>query len=120
MIDEYLEASGSGPPDREDLALLARYVSRNAGTSCLIGCGDCLSSCPADIPIPDVMRMRMYDLDYRQPDIAARAYARLAPPAEACLACDGTPCASACPSGLSIPKLMRDTARRLGREASRS
>ena len=112
-IDEFVEASGSGEPDREDLALLARYLAKNAGTSCLIGCGDCASSCPAGVEIPDVMRMRMYDLDYRQPTIARREYAQVGRNALACLSCSGTPCATACPSGLDIPGLARDTHRRL-------
>ena len=112
-IDEFVEASGSGEPDRVDLALLARYVAKNAGESCLVGCGDCLSSCPAGVEIPDVMRMRMYDLDYRQPTIARREYARVGTNALACLSCSGTPCATACPSGLDIAGLARDTHHRL-------
>ncbi len=117
MIDEYVAASGSGAPDGQDLALLARYAAINAGTSCLIGCGDCLDSCPASVPIADVMRMRMYDLDYGQPTIAAREYAGLDIDASACLGCSGEPCATACSSGLAIPDLTRDTALRLGRTA---
>lgn len=113
MVDEYVEASGSGPPDREDLALLARYTARNAGTTCLVGCGDCSGSCPADVPIGDVLRTRMYDLDYGQPAIAGREYARLTTDASACLTCSGLPCATACSSGLNISELTRDTARRL-------
>ncbi|MEM9176209.1 MAG: aldo/keto reductase, partial [Myxococcota bacterium] len=113
QIDEFVAASGTGEPDREDLALLARYVARNAGTSCLIGCGDCVSSCPAGVDVPDVMRMRMYDLDYGQPAIARREYARLERNAAACLGCSGQPCATACPSGVDIAGLARDTHRRL-------
>ena len=119
MVDEYVEASGSGPPDREDLALLARYTARNAGSTCLVGCGDCSGSCPAGVPIGDVLRTRMYDLDYGQPAIAAREYAQLETNASACLTCSGLPCATACTSGLSIPELTRDTARRLDGEGSR-
>lgn len=114
MVDEYVEASGSGPPDGEDLALLARYSARNAGTSCLVGCGECLDACPSGVAIGDVMRLRMYDLDYGQPAIAAREYALRPTGAEACLSCSGSPCADACPSGLAIPTLTRDTALRLG------
>lgn len=114
QIDEYIEASGGDAPDREDLALLARYAAVNAGTSCLIGCGDCLSSCPQGVAINDVMRMRMYDRDYGKRAIAQREYARLTASAEACLGCSGAPCAGACPSGLDIAGLNRDTHRRLG------
>lgn len=113
QVDEYVRASGAGAPDREDLALLARYSALNAGTSCVVGCGDCLSACPAGVPIADVMRTRMYDVDYGQPAIAAREYAALPIGADACLTCVGTPCRSACPSGLAIPELNRDTVERL-------
>lgn len=113
MIDEYVEASGSGPPDREDLALLARYESRHAGTICTIGCGDCLAACPAGVPIPDVMRMRMYAEDYGLPRAAAREYARLPVDATACLACSGEPCRGACPVGLPIADWNRAIHRRL-------
>ncbi|MEZ4331318.1 MAG: aldo/keto reductase [Myxococcota bacterium] len=113
MIDEYVEASGSGPPDREDLALLARYESRHARTTCTIGCGDCLAACPAGVPIPDVMRTRMYAEDYGLPRTAAREYARLPVDATACLACSGEPCHDACPVGLPIDRLNRATHRRL-------
>ena len=115
MVDEYVEASGSGEPDGEDLALLARYQARNNKTSCLVGCGDCQGACPLGVSIPDVMRMRMYDVDYGQPAIAASEYKGLESSAEACLTCNGAPCATACPAGLAIPTLMRDTVGRLSR-----
>lgn len=113
MIDEYVEASGSGPPDREDLALLARYESRHARTTCTPGCSDCLAACPAGVPIPDLMRMRMYADDYGLPDAASREYAHLSVDGAACLRCSGEPCRGACPVGLRIAEWNRDTHRRL-------
>ncbi|MFO0689069.1 MAG: aldo/keto reductase [Myxococcota bacterium] len=113
MIDEYVVASGGGPPDADDLALLARYEARHAATTCSIGCGDCAGACPAGVPIADVMRMRMYAGDYGLPEVAAREYARLPVDATACLACSGAPCAGACPIGLPIADWNRDTHRRL-------
>ena len=59
------------------------------------------------------MRMRMYDVDYGQPQVAAREYQALETNAFACLGCSGTPCANACPSGLDIAWSARDTHRRL-------
>ncbi len=115
MVDEYLEASGTRQPDAEDLALLARYQQRNNSTSCLVGCGDCQDSCPVGVSIPDVLRLRMYDVDYGEPAIAAREFALLESNPEACLTCSGAPCATACPAGLAIPELMRETVRRLSR-----
>lgn len=114
MVDEYVEASGSGPPDLADLALLARYESRHASTTCVVGCGDCLDSCPAGVAISDVMRTRMYALDYGIPAIASREYAAIGIDATACLSCSGAPCATACPRGISIAEWNRETHRRLG------
>lgn len=114
MVDEYVEASGSGPPDRADLALLARYASRHAGTSCVVGCGACVSACPAQVAIPDVMRTRMYALDYGIERVARREYASIRGNAAACLGCSGEPCATACPSGIPIAQWNRETHQRLG------
>ncbi len=116
MVDEYVEASGAGPPDKEDLALLSRYEQLGAGRTCQIGCADCVPACPLQVPVPDIMRMRMYDRDYGLPAVAATEYAGLATNAAACLSCDGTPCATACPHGVPIPEWNRDTHRRLGRD----
>lgn len=117
MIDEYVEASGSGAPDVEDLALLARYESIVAASTCQIGCEACSNSCPASVPIADTMRMRMYAWDYEVPEVAAREYAALPIDAAACLTCSGVPCAQACPNGLAIPALNRETHQRLSRTA---
>ena len=114
MIDEYVEASGSGTRDLADLALLARYESRHATTSCVVGCGDCLSACPTAVSIPDVMRTRMYAVDYGIPEVAARGYAAIGRSAAACLCCSGAPCATACPRGLPIAEWNRETHRQLG------
>lgn len=113
MIDEYVEASGKSAPDREDLALLSRYVLQNAGSQCVIGCSDCADACPANVPIADIMRMRMYDVDYEQPETAADEYAGLETTAAACLSCSGAPCAGRCPVDLPIAPLNRDTHERL-------
>lgn len=131
MIDEYVAASVSreairvssrsttttsdtlDTPDKEDLALLARYEMIQAGTQCVVGCSDCERSCPLGVQIADVMRVRMYALDYGERKVAAREYARLAVGASACLSCDGAPCAGACTSGLTIAGLNRDTHRLL-------
>ncbi len=115
MVDEYVEASGSGPRDLGDLALLVRYESRHAATSCVVGCGDCLSACPAQVAISDVMRTRMYARDYGIPAIAACEYEAIGSPAAACLGCSGEPCATACPRGLPIAEWNRETHRLLSR-----
>ena len=113
QIDEYIEASGSSPPDMDDLALLSRYLLQNVASQCVQGCNDCATACPAGVETADLMRIRMYDEDYGLPETAREEYARLAPNGSACLSCTGAPCAGSCPVGLPIAALNRDTHTRL-------
>src|SRR5439155_1269795 len=70
QIDEYLGASGSRAAVSEDLPLLRRYAAMNGATYCRPGCGECLAACPLGVPIDEVLRARMYAVDYGRPDIA--------------------------------------------------
>jgi predicted aldo/keto reductase-like oxidoreductase len=99
-VDEYLRASGGGLGP-EDVALLGEYDRRIAGTYCAPHCGACLSSCPADVPIHDVLRHRMYFEDYGNEKEAMRLYSRLERDASACTGCSA-PCLGSCPLGLPI------------------
>ena len=113
-IDEYVAASGSGPIGAADMRLLARYAARQGSRYCRPACNACEASCPAGVAVPEVLRTRMYDVDYRDPELARHDYAALGAGAGACLACDGTPCLNACPHGIPIPAFTRDAATRLG------
>ena len=104
-VDEYLYASGKRP-SAADLALLEKYDRLIAGRLCLPHCGECLESCPAGVPIPDVLRHRMYFEDYRDEKEAMRLYARLDRDAAICAGCPA-PCAGACPHGVDIPRATR-------------
>jgi len=108
-VDEYLVASGAQALDRADTDLLVRYASLQAGSYCRHGCGLCEASCPADVPIGEVLRTRMYARDYGAIDLARDEYARLGAPASACLTCSGQPCAGTCPHGLAPNVLARAT-----------
>ncbi len=110
-IAEYLGASGTRAEAR-DLRLLERYVHRN-GSYCRHGCSACLESCPAGVPIAEVLRTRMYATGYRDDDLAASDYAALGAGASPCLSCRHESCRGACPIGLEIPALTRSTHRRL-------
>jgi Fe-S oxidoreductase len=66
------------------------------------------------VSISEVLRTRMYDVDYGDPELARRDYAQLGAGAGACLTCAAAPCAGACPNGIPIPDFTRDAARRLG------
>ncbi len=109
QVDEYLGASGWTQPHPADAGLLRRYVRRSAATQCRYGCDACTGACPAGVSIPDALRARMYAFDYEDPELA-RAALPEAGPLAACLGCDGTPCASACPHGVAIPGLTKQVA----------
>jgi predicted aldo/keto reductase-like oxidoreductase len=114
LIDEYLGASGSASVTSGDLSLLGRYAVKNGNSYCQHGCNVCEAACPANVDISDVLRTRMYDVDYGDREFAQDEYAKLLPAASACLSCDGTPCANACPNGIPISQFTRQTARILG------
>ena len=114
-IDEYVAASGGGEVAAADLSLLGRYAERQGPRYCRHGCSACGESCPAGVEIAEVLRTRMYEVDYRDPVLARTDYAALGPGgASACLTCDGAPCLGACPAGIPVSSFTRDAALRLG------
>ena len=114
-IDEYVAASGAGPLSAEELGVLGRYAELQGPRYCRPGCGACAESCPAGVEISEVLRTRMYDVDYRDPLLARTDYAALGSGgATACLSCDGAPCLGACPTGIPVATFTRDAASRLG------
>jgi predicted aldo/keto reductase-like oxidoreductase len=113
MIDEYLGASGWRSTAGADLPLLQRYARMNGGSYCRHGCGDCLSACPYGVPIGEVLRTRMYAVDYGDPALAKSEYAMLSVGAAPCLSCAAQPCRDACSHGLPIERLLAPTHRLL-------
>lgn len=108
QIDEYLHASGQ-PVQQADVELLEKYDRLVANDYCPPGCGECLSSCPADVPVDDILRYAMYYENYGQQRVGMEEYARLpeARTASQCVDCRA-PCEQACPSQLPIKaKLLR-------------
>jgi predicted aldo/keto reductase-like oxidoreductase len=114
LIDEYLVASGSSRVSRTDMELLGRYAAKNGRSYCQHGCKLCESTCPAAVGISEVLRTRMYDVDYGDRVFAREEYARLGRPANACLTCDGAPCANACPNDIPISDFTKQAAQVLG------
>jgi len=104
-IDEFVGASGSSAVRAEDLSLLQRYARINGASYCRHACNACEDSCPAGVAIADVMRTRMYAIDYRDLRMARAEYAMIERNAAACLSCSAQPCAAACPHGLRISEL---------------
>jgi uncharacterized protein len=112
-IDEYLGASGSRAVSDEDLPLLRRYAQMQGASYCKHACNACEGACPADVAIPDVMRTRMYAVDYGDLRMARDEYSMIVRNAAVCLSCTARPCAEACPHGLKIASLTAPTHRLL-------
>jgi predicted aldo/keto reductase-like oxidoreductase len=102
QIDEYLEASGK-PLTGDDVALLERYDELTRDVYCRPGCGECLDSCPYDVPIDDILRYQMYARSYGQEKVAMTDYARVPEERNAshCASCPA-PCEAACPYDIPI------------------
>lgn len=112
-INEFVGASGFRSLHAEDLPLLQRYARINGASYCRHACNACENSCPAQVDIADVMRTRMYAIDYGDTRMARAEYAMIEHNAIACLNCTGQPCAAACPHGLMIAELTAPTHRLL-------
>ncbi len=111
-IDEYLRASGDETVKQGDAPLLERYAQMQAASYCQSGCNACAGSCPENVAISEVLRTRMYDVDYRRPELARSEYAALGTPAAACLSCSHQSCLAACPAQIPIATFTRDAAQR--------
>ena len=113
-IDEYVAASGDPEVRGEGLQLLDRYAYLQHARYCRHGCNVCEGACPEGVAIAEVLRTRMYDVDYGDPALAVEDYAKLGAGASACLTCAHQACLAACPYGIPIPEFTRDAATRLG------
>jgi predicted aldo/keto reductase-like oxidoreductase len=113
-IDEYVAGSGDPEVKQGDLQLLERYAALQGPSWCRHGCNACEGACPEGVDIAEVLRTRMYAVDYRDQALALEDYAKLGAGASACLTCAHQACLRACPFGLPIPELTRDAATRLG------
>ncbi|MFT5444352.1 MAG: putative aldo/keto reductase-like oxidoreductase [Myxococcota bacterium] len=105
LIDEYLVASGQTEVRVSDRRLLDAYVAANTEAYCRNGCSDCSGGCPAAVAIPDVLRARMYAVDYGDLEFAKQSYEAVAVNADACTSCTAPVCLDACSFGLPVDKL---------------
>ena len=105
-LDEYLYASGQ-PLQTSDVELLEKYDRLVSNDYCRPGCGACLSSCPSEVPVNDILRYAMYYENYGQQRVGMEAYARISAlqNASQCVSCK-TPCDNSCPFGLPVREKM--------------
>lgn len=113
LTSEYLGASGWTTAARGDLDLLEGYARMTNMSYCRHACNDCEGACPYGVPIADVLRTRMYAVDYEDERLARDEYAQLGTGAAACLTCPTQACAGSCTYGLPVEKLLAPTHRKL-------
>jgi predicted aldo/keto reductase-like oxidoreductase len=106
-IDEYVKASGTATLTADDVELLKRYAMTNGLSYCRHGCNACIDSCAEGVPIPELLRTRMYATDYGDLALARGSYLELGDAASPCLTCTTPTCVGACPVGIDIPSRTR-------------
>jgi len=101
-VEEYVETSGK-PMNRADLKMIAEYQRQTTDQYCRVSCDQCLSSCPNNVAVNDVLRYGMYFEDYGMEKEAMRYYTALAKSRKPqdCTSCSGH-CEKACPYGLKV------------------
>ena len=101
-VEEYVAASGQ-PLDRADLGVISEYQRQTRDQYCRVSCSQCLSSCPQNVAINDILRYRMYFEDYKREKDAIFHYAELDDNKKpwSCSQCVGF-CEQACPYGLKV------------------
>jgi predicted aldo/keto reductase-like oxidoreductase len=101
-VEEYVAASGQSL-NRSDLAAISEYQSQTYDQYCRVSCSQCLSSCPQNVAINDVLRFKMYFEDYKMEKESMRYYADLEDARKpiGCSDCPGF-CELACPFGLKV------------------
>ena len=105
-IKNCLAASGKefGASNQKILDYYGKLIENSY---CKIGCGDCLSSCPQNVAINDIMRYRMYFENYSFEKEGILSYRKLqhGGRADVCKDCEEQ-CKGACPNGLNIRQEM--------------
>jgi len=106
-VEEYVAASGQ-PLDRTALAMLARYRRQADNLYCRVSCTECLSACPHNVAVNDVLRYAMYFENCGMEKEAMAYYAEMHMNKKplGCAECVGY-CEKACPYGLKVkPRLL--------------
>jgi len=101
-VEEYITASGQAL-NRADLKLIAGYQRQADNLYCRVSCRECLSACPNNVAVNDILRYAMYYENFRREKEAIGYYAEMEPERKplGCADCPGY-CESACPYGLQV------------------
>ena len=101
-VEDYVAASGQ-TLDRAALKALATYRREVDHLYCRVSCRECVSSCPNNVAVNDVLRYAMYFEHYGMEKDAIGYYAEMEPGKKplGCAGCSA-PCESACPYGLRV------------------
>jgi predicted aldo/keto reductase-like oxidoreductase len=102
-IDEFVAASGKPVLTPEEKKALEGYGQLLDKDYCRPGCDGCLKACPFGVPIPDVLRYRLYFNNYGREKYAMGLYKKLPESRSAvmCSSCSGV-CEGSCSFGLAI------------------
>ena len=105
-VEQYATSSGAKLTDAH-VETLGAYASALGSSHCRIGCSDCHSSCPAGVPIADVLRFNEYFVNYGLEKHAMGRFADVSGHRllNACQGCDA-PCESSCTYGLPVKTLL--------------
>ncbi|MDX9812778.1 MAG: aldo/keto reductase [Bacteroidales bacterium] len=90
--------------ERNDIFL----ASASQGLFCS-GCSECLSSCPRNVPVPDLMRAYMYAYGYASPAMARTLLDELGIDSDPCSSCSS--CSVKCSRGFDIRGKVADISR---------
>ena len=108
-IDEFVSASGKPELTPDEKKALKGYGKLLDSDYCRPGCRGCMNVCPYEVPIPDILRYRLYFNNYGREKYAMSLYKQLPDSHNAamCSDCSGI-CESACSFNLAIrTKLLR-------------
>ena len=105
LINELTSISNIKYSENECFKLLDKYYRINHKSLCPPGCGICKNTCPNNVEIAEVMRSKMYALDYKNSSKALHTYSSIKNNAVDCLSCSGEPCSNSCGYDLDIKNL---------------